>query len=287
MLEKNENQALLQVISLAQQWSGCNFMRYNLSTLGRRVARRMIDARCRTVEEYLRYLESHPVEYPRLVTAMTIKVSRFFRDTEVFELIREVVLPQIFDQKAISGRRTVRLWSSACACGEEAYSLAILVAEALASRTEFFLPVTILATDLDLECLASAAEGIYHEEELREVPETLRNRYFMKIAALPPHYRQAVPELRSMLHFAAFDLTNESRLAPPSGIFLEYDFILCRNMLIYCQNALKRDILARLHACLRPGGYLALGRAESLSEEFAARFDPIDSRLKVFAKKEK
>lgn len=287
MLEKKENQALLQVISLAQQWSGCNFMRYNLSTLGRRVGRRMIDARCQTVEEYLLYLESHPVEYSRLVTAMTIKVSRFFRDAEVFDLIRDVVLPQIFAQKAISGQRSVRLWSSACACGEEAYSLAILVAEAMASQKESSLPVTILATDLDLECLAAAAEGIYHEEELGEVPEVLRNRYFMKTAALPPHYRVAVPELRSLVHFAAFDLTNEARLAPPSGIFSEYDFILCRNMLIYCQSALKRDILSKLQACLRPGGYLALGRAESLSEEFAERFTPMDSRLKVFTKKEK
>lgn len=287
MSEISEDKALQQVVIRAQQWSGCNFMRYNLSTLGRRVGRRMIDARCQTITEYLAYLESHPGEFPRLVSAMTIKVSRFFRDSEVFGLIREGVLPWIFERQTISGRRTVRFWSAACACGEEAYSLAILVAEALAVRTAASPSVTILATDLDLDCLSSAAEGIYHEEELREVPELLRSRYFMQTSSLPPRYWQVVPELRKMVQFVAFDLTNQSRLAPPSGIFSEYDFILCRNMLIYCQSSLKRDILGRLHSCLRPGGYLALGRSESLPEQYVERFESVNSRLKVYMKKEK
>jgi chemotaxis protein methyltransferase CheR len=217
---------------------------------------------------------------------MTIKVSRFFRDPEVFTLMEQLILPDIFQRASASGQATVRIWSSACACGEEAYSLAILVAEVLSRHSSPSLKVTILATDLDCECLANAAEGIYHEDSLCQVSEPIRNRYFIRPPALSTHYWQVAPKLRCMVNFVSFDLTNPSRLAPPSGIFSEYDFILCRNMLIYCQHALKLDIFRRFHACLRIRGFLALGRSETLPEEYENHFIPVDPRLKIYLKKE-
>ena len=286
MFHETEEMAYCRIITLAQQWSGCNFTRYNPSTLRRRVARRMIDVRCQSADEYLVHLENNPAEYRKLVSAMTIKVSRFFRDPEVFALIEQLILPRILATTTSSRRATVRIWSSACACGEEAYSLAILVAELLHKQSSCSQTVTIIATDLDCDCLASAAEGIYHEESLRDIPEPLLNRYFSQPASLSGQYWQVTSQLRSMVNFVSFDLTNPARLAPASGIFAEYDFILCRNMLIYCQHALKLDILRRFHACLRPNGYLALGRSEALPEAYQDLFVPVDPRLKIYLKKE-
>lgn len=286
MLSENGEMAFGRIITLAQQWSGCNFTRYNPSTLRRRVARRMIDVRCQSAGEYLSYLENNPAEYRKLVATLTIKVSRFFRDTEVFALIEQLILPRIIETAHTSRRAALRIWSSACACGEEAYSLAILVAEFLREHPLCSQSVTIIATDIDCDCLASAAEGIYHEESMQNVAEPLRRRYFSQPASLSSHYWQVTTELRSMVNFVSFDLTNPSRLAPASGIFSEYDFILCRNMLIYCQHSLKLEIFRRFHACLRPYGYLALGRSETLPETFLDHFVPVDPRLKIYLKKE-
>ena len=286
MCNNSEEIALSRIIALAQQWSGCNFTRYNPSTLRRRVARRMIDVRCQFADEYLAHLETHPQEYPRLVAAMTIKVSRFFRDPEVFDLIARVILPRIIATTNASPQAAVRIWSSACASGEEAYSLAMLVTESLRGHASPPRTVTILATDLDGAALATAAEGIYPEGNLRHIPEPLKNRYFSQPASLPHPYWQVTPQLRGMVNFVSFDLTNLSRLSPPSGIFAEYDFILCRNMLIYCQHSLKLDILRRFHTCLRPNGYLALGRSEALPEAYQDHFIAVDPRLKIYRKKE-
>lgn len=308
MFNETEEIAFCRIIALAQQWSRCNFTRYNPSTLRRRVERRMIDVRCQSAAEYLFHLEHHPQEYPKLVAALTIKVSHFFRDPEVFSHIEGVILPRLIETTLTARRAEVRIWSAACATGEEAYSLAILVAESLprqsssptgavfardsdcgqplSGRDARAPRVSILATDIDCASLATAADGIYHEGVLRNLSEPLRHRYFSHPPSLPEKYWQVTPGLRSMVNFVSFDLTNLSRLSPPSGIFSEYDFILCRNMLIYCQHALKMDILRRFHTCLRPNGYLALGRSEALPEAYQDHFVPVDPRLKIYLKKE-
>jgi len=283
--EVAQKEALLKVITLAQQWSGCNFLRYNPGTLERRVARRMIDARCQSLDEYLAFLERHPSEYPRLVAGLTIKVSCFFRDPPMFSLLEKTVLPQLFARAKGLGRQQLRLWSTACAGGEEAYSLAILLAE----LAKDFVPLSasILATDLDPEVLASAASGLYPTEALTLIGEPQRAKYFVRNPAPADGLWQVSPQLRAMVDFVAFDLTSTARISPPSGIFAEYDLILCRNMLIYCQPTLKLDIIRRLYTCLRPGGYLVLGRSESLPEEYKNRFTHIDQRYKIYAKEEK
>ncbi|MEW6220550.1 MAG: protein-glutamate O-methyltransferase CheR [Thermodesulfobacteriota bacterium] len=279
--DSHEQELLASVIDLAQQWSGCNFLRYNPSTMRRRVARRMIDVRCQSLAQYLDYLTAHPGEYPHLVACLTIKVSCFFRDPAMFALLEAKVLPQLLRRAQAAGRRHWRVWSAACAGGEEAYSLAILLA-----GQETSLAVSILATDLDPDILASAARGVYPAAALELVAEHRRQQFFVPVGGENSGAWQVVPQLRAMVDFVSFDLTSTARLSPPSGIFAEYDLILCRNMLIYCQPDLKREIIARLHACLSPEGCLVLGRAESMPEPLGSRFVPFDQRFKIFIKKE-
>lgn len=281
-----EQKAFAEIIALAQEWSGCHWARYNPNTLKRRVARRMIDVRCQAFEQYLNFLTLHPEEFPRLMAFLTIKVSCFFRDPEVFSCLTERVFHKLFQDCIAEQRPILRIWSAACAYGEEAYSLAIAVQEYLHRENIAALPVTILATDLDPNALTKASEGIYDDATLVHLPDAIRTRYFLKPSFLKPGLSQVTPELRQMVNFVSFDLSSSSRLAPTSGIFVDYDLILCRNMLIYCQHRLKIDILKRLHACLRPRGCLVLGRSESIPEELKNHFAPLDRRFKIFTKEE-
>ncbi len=283
-----EDRLLGLILEKARRWSGCDFTRYNRGTMSRRVARRMVELRCGGLEEYIAYLDTHAQEeYPRLVSALTIKVSRFFRDKEVFHALAHKVIPGIFEHGLETGRRTFRAWSAACARGEEVYSLAILVTEHLAS-----LPggessrwnITIAGTDIDDEALAQARRGMYSLDELAGLPLEWRMRYFTRVSGNSASLCRVAPELKEMACFSSFDLTSTAVPAPPSLVFAEYDLILCRNMLIYCQMDLKDQILRRLCSCLTQGGYLVLGGSENLPPDLARRMVPLGERLKIYCK---
>ncbi len=281
-----QREALHRIIGLAQQWSGCDFARYNEGTLERRITRRMIDVRSQTMADYNDYLNANPAEYPRLISALTVKVSQFFRDPEVFSFVDAQVLPVFYQKAHDSGQGSIRVWSAACARGEEAYSIAILLAERNARHPRNPVATTILATDLDPDCLSAASEGVYPSEELKHVSGEWRNRYFQLTSPHRAGAWKVGSELRRMVSFATFDLTHADRLSPPSGIFCEYDLILCRNMLIYCQHSLKLDIIRKIYCSLGPGGHIVLGRSETMPDEWAPYFQVVDQRLKIFLKKE-
>lgn len=288
MSEKNaEKEALARIIAQAGQWSGCDFSRYNEGTMKRRISRRMIDVRCQSMAEYCDYLGRNPSENQSLVSVLTVKVSRFFRDPEVFAFVDSHVLPVLYEQAVRAGRKSMRVWSAACARGEEPYSIAMLLAERDRSGTVTRIATTILATDLDPACLSAASDGIYPAGELEQVPAVLADRYFSNPDLPRPGSRQVSRELRKMVSFATFDLTLADRLSPPCGVFCEYDLIFCRNMFIYCQHSLKLEIMRKLYRSLRSHGFLILGRSESMPEECAGCFKVVNQRLKIFQKEEK
>ncbi len=277
---------LREILAQVKEWSGCDFTRYNLGTMSRRVARRMIDLRCKSLEEYYRFLSMHPEEYPRLMSALTIKVSRFFRDREVFHALANTVIPRIFELRRASGRHIFRAWSAACARGEEAYSLAILILEYLASlpEDEPTWAITILGTDIDEDALGDARQALYSIGDLEHLPPEWRSRYFTRKQGPTATLWQVKPALREITSFLNFDLTSTDVLTPPSLIYAEYDLILCRNILIYCQRDLKDQILRRLYSSLTPNGYLVLGSSENLPPDITCRLVPLDKRLKIYRK---
>ncbi|HST87377.1 MAG TPA: chemotaxis protein CheB [Ktedonobacterales bacterium] len=260
--------ALQTVLAQVRERSGIDFSRYKRPTILRRLQRRMIATNVSGLPKYARYLASHPDEYQRLTASFLIKVTEFFRDPELFTVLRERVLPDLIAQ-ARARDKTLRIWSAGCATGEEAYSLAILVAEALGGELEQF-QVQIFATDLDEEAVAFARQGIYPAMALAGLPEALIARYFIK---LDGNY-EATKQLRGLVIFGQHDLGQR----PP---FPRIDLVLCRNVLIYFTPELQARALQLFAFALRDGGYLALGKAET-ARPLEAYFAPIHEHLKLY-----
>lgn len=267
-LEDAREQALQSVLAQVREFSGVDFSSYKRPTILRRLHRRMVATNASDLSEYSLYLASHVDEYQRLTSSFLIKVTEFFRDPDLFNALRERVIPDLIAQARLRGN-LLRIWSAGCATGEEAYSLAILVAEALGDELAQF-QVQIFATDLDEDAIAFARRGTYPLAALSGVPEDLIARYFLSLDST----REVTKRLRGMIIFGQHDL---GQRAP----FPRIDLVLCRNVLIYFTRELQARALQLFAFALRDGGYLALGKAET-TNPLEAYFLPIDARLKLY-----
>ncbi|MGH2517870.1 MAG: CheR family methyltransferase [Ktedonobacterales bacterium] len=266
-----EATATLQtLLDQVRQHSGVDFGQYKQATILRRLQRRMAATGSGQLSDYRRYLATHPEEYQRLVASFLINVTEFFRDPELFAALREQVLPDLIAHAREEGDE-LRIWSAGCATGEEAYSLAILVAEALRVDEAFEQPpVQIFATDLDAEAVTFARRGIYPAASLAGLDGELRDRYFTRIDGS----YEVSKRLRGMVVFGQHDL---GQRAP----FPRIDLVLCRNVLIYFTPELQQRALRLFAFALRDGGYLALGKAEGISR-LTGFFTPVHDHLKLF-----
>ncbi len=248
--------------------TGIDFRQYKTPTIVRRLSRLMATAGCETLKEYLRHLTSHPEAYQRLISTFLIKVTEFFRDPALFAQLSERVLPDIIE-RARHNRAELRLWSAGCATGEEAYSLAIALAELLGDDVEA-MPVRIFATDLDADAIAFARRGIYPASALKEIPPPLLAKYFTQIDGA----FQIKKRIRNLTIFGEYDL---GQRAP----FPRIDLVLCRNVLIYFTKELQQRTLQLFAFSLRAGGYLVLGKSETTSP-LPQYFTAVQPALKIF-----
>ena len=249
----------------AERGFGCRS--YKERCLRRRVAVRMRAAGVHTFGDYARVLDADPVEYDRLLSALTINVTKLFRDWEAWETLDARVLARHFTR----GARPIRVWSAGTASGEEAYSLAALLHARAAAFGEASTPCEVLGTDVDPASLRAAAAGVYAESAFGDTPEPLRARYFT--AGMPARVR---PELRAIARFAQHDLLRDRAPAGP------WDVIVCRNVLIYFDRRSQEALLERFHAALQPGGTLFLGKVETLLGPVRELFTPVDHRQRLF-----
>jgi len=247
---------------------GVDFSSYKLPTIRRRLQRRLVATHTRDIAGYQEYLDRQPEEYQQLVSTFLIKVTQFFRDPELFVYLRDSVLPEII---ALASRheREIRIWSAGCATGEEAYSLAILMAELLDhDLTDWH--IRIFATDLDAEAINFARQGIYAVAAVAGLPDDLIARCF----TIEDGFYQVRKHIRALTVFGQHDL---GQRAP----FPRIDLVLCRNVLIYFTQELQKRALQLFAYALRDQGFLALGKAESpglLAELFAVQ----QQQLKVY-----
>jgi two-component system CheB/CheR fusion protein len=248
---------------------GFDFHGYKPPTLIRRVRRRMEEVGVGEYSTYRDYLEVHPEEFTALFNTILINVTTFFRDPQAWEVVQNVVVPDIVGSRAKS--ESIRVWSAGCASGEEAYTLAIVLAEAL-GLDEFKQRVKIYATDVDEDALTHARHAAYGERALAEVAEDLRARYFDKTDSVYLFRK----DLRRLVIFGRHDLLND---APISRI----DLLACRNTLMYFNAEAQARILNRFHFALNDGGYLLLGRAETLMTHNQA-FTPVDLKRRISRK---
>lgn len=268
LLEPNETKTLQNFLRQLHDRSGLDFSSYKRPTIQRRLQRRMVATGSTTISAYMRYLNQHPDEYNRLVSTFLIKVTEFFRDREIFAALRTQILPELIAKAQEQGSE-LRIWSAGCATGEEAYSLAILVADLLGDELDQF-AVRIFATDLDNDAIMFARRGIYPAASLAGMPPELVARYFQKIDG---DY-EIQKWIRGQVIFGLHDL---GQRAP----FPRIDLVLCRNVLIYFTQELQRRVLQLFAYSLRDHGYLALGKAETISP-LAEYFTPVHTSLKIY-----
>jgi chemotaxis methyl-accepting protein methylase/tetratricopeptide (TPR) repeat protein len=254
---------------------------YKQRCLRRRVAVRMRATGAHTYAEYAGALAADLREYERLLDALTINVTRAFRDWDAWEALDALALGPLVDAGG-----PVRAWSAGCASGEEAYSIAALL-HARASRASepaaALARVRVLGTDVDRACLAAAEAGVYAPRAFDDAPAALRARYFPPLAAPAAAPRapgapvaRVAPELRELTAFARHDLLREP---PPGGA---WDLIACRNVVIYFDRESQEALFDRFHAALVPGGVLFLGRIETLLGRMRTLFVPLDARRRIF-----
>ena len=244
---------------------------YKEKCLRRRLAVRM---RARGVHRYADYaalLDADPAEYKTLVQTVTINVSKFYRNPEVWDAVRTVVLPDLLERG-----RPVRVWSAGTATGEEPYTFAMLVREYLevAGRIEQAGAVDIQATDIDAPALEKAQLGIYPDLAMVEAPAAARARWFHPGG---PPYRVR-DEIKRMVRFTQGDLIRDPAPA-------ELDLVFCRNVFIYFERELQEELLTRFVDALRPKGWLVLGKVETLLGPVARRLETVRSRERIYRKR--
>jgi two-component system CheB/CheR fusion protein len=257
------------LLLMLKETRGFDFTGYKRSTLQRRVHRRMALLNLAALGEYRDYLELQPDEFGLLFDSMLINVTSFFRDPLAWQALSEKVLPELFSAK--NARAPIRAWSAGCATGEEAYTLAIVLAEAL-GPDQFRERVKIYATDLDEDALQQARTGTYEAAALAEVPEHLREAYF-EPAGTKYAFRR---DLRRQVIFGRNDLTRD---APISRV----DLLAARNTLMYFNAETQVNVIRRFHFALSSPGFLFLGKAEMLLNH-SDRFTPVDLRKRLFRK---
>jgi chemotaxis protein methyltransferase CheR len=270
MVDRSEDGAFRMLTEKVFRERGFGCASYKERCLRRRIAVRMRARGVHTYEDYARVLDRDAMEYERLLDALTINVTRLFRNREVFAAIADRVIPEIWQWPT----RRLRVWSAGCSSGEEAYSVAALLHRHAAKRgvTAALSRVNILATDVHGPSLEAAAAGAYPESALDEVPAEIRAAYFSSGEA---PYRVS-PELRRLVRFEAHDLLRD---CVPADSFA---LILCRNVLIYFDRASQERLFEQFYDALLPGGFLVLGMVETLFGEARGRFATVDARARIF-----
>jgi two-component system, chemotaxis family, CheB/CheR fusion protein len=258
------------LLSYIRTERGFDFTGYKRPSLGRRVAKRMQAVKIDSFANYKAYLDAHPDEFGPLFDTVLINVTSFFRDDVAWDFLRRQVAPKIIEQHDGDDAH-IRLWSTGCASGEEAFSLAMLFAEELGAD-DFRQRVKIYATDIDDDALTKGRHAEFDAKQLQPVPPDLRERYF--------EHRNGNyvfrSDLRRSVIFGRHDLIQD----PPIS---KISLLLSRNTLMYFDTATQLRVLENFHFALREGGYLFLGKSEALAAR-SELFVPVDLKRRVFAK---
>lgn len=269
MSSTDVNPDLENLLEYIKRNRGFDFRGYKRTSLSRRIKRRMQALGVESYSEYLDYLEVHPDEFVELFNTILINVTGFFRDAEAWEYIASEIIPTIITNKHLS--QPIRVWSAGCASGEETYTIAMLLAEAL-GMGQYTTRVKVFATDVDAEALDYARHANYSPREIQPIPTELLEKYFERAGG-----RYVVQkELRRGVIFGRHDLVQD---APISRI----DMLVCRNTLMYFNSETQARILDRFHFALQDRGFLFLGKAEMLFTRNHS-FTPLDLRRRVFTK---
>ncbi len=258
------------ILALLRDRAHIDFSEYKENTLHRRIRRRMALSQRRQLDDYAALLRENPTEVQALAQDILISVTNFFRDPESFEALKTEVFPRMLTRQ--STEEAIRVWVVGCSTGEEAYSIAIALLEAM-DHLPLRLPLSIFGTDVNAQVIERARRGWFPRSIAEDVSQERLERFFT-----PSEGGYAVGKLiRELCVFAP----HNAIMDPP---FSRMDLVSCRNLLIYFQGGPQRKLLPLLHYALKPGGALFLGASESISQ-YRDLFDQLDVRHKIYVKR--
>jgi two-component system CheB/CheR fusion protein len=267
-----DDMELADLIARLNAKFGKDLSSYRLNCLGRRISLRISTLRIGSFADYCEYLSSNSEEIEHLLDTVTIHVTEFFRDAEVFEAVARDVLPSVVARRTRGGPGTLRVWSAGCSTGEEAYSLAIVVLEYLRAHPAG-VGLEVFATDISKEACRTGRRGVYDRRKIEQIPAPLRDRYFEPV---PEGFRVA-PAVRRVVLFSVHDLFQ-------SVPYSHLDIVVCRNVLIHFDHVVRNEVIKRFHEALGRGGVLVLGKTEAITGSAGSLFELVDPRNKMYVK---
>ena len=252
---------------LVYERTGLMFEEKKSAFVAARVGRRAAAVGCSSARDYyrhLRYEDGQGKEFQAFVEQMTTNETYFFRDYPQLECFANEALPRAAEAKRRAGDYTLSVWSAACSTGDEAYTLAIILDACLDDVARW--KIRLFASDIDTEVLAVARAGVYGERNLKDVPGVYRDKYFTHG---PGGYR-VIDRVRNMVAFEQLNFMDRDGMRRQRG----FDFVLCRNALIYFDDASRRQVLGHFYDALVPGGFVFLGHSESVGR-ISSAFEPV------------
>lgn len=267
-----DDEAVFQeIIKIMRHQRGVDFAYYKQSTIRRRIARRMALSKIISIKEYLKFLQEDKFALEDLFNDLLIPVTEFFRDTKIFQIMKEKIFPLLIS-KAEEGN-TIRVWIAGCSTGEEAYTIAIALHEFLGDNLQGK-EIQIFASDISEVAIAKARAGFYRKSQMRNVSENILTKYF---TAKSSGYT-IKQQIRNLCVFAVHNFLND----PP---FAKMDLITCRNVFIYMDSLLQKKALSTFHYALKENGFLLLGKSETTAPA-AELFQPVDKLGKIYIRKQ-
>lgn len=245
------------IAELILQTQGIDISKYDSTFLNKSIQKRIIETHCASIDSYFELIQSNLTESTHFVNSLCVSYSEFFRNPLTFSVLEKVIIPSIMMDKISSKRKEIRIWSAACASGQETYSLAILLKEfsiAVGEKINF----RIFATDQSELQINEAQHGVYSDCALNNVTLKRLHQWFVK----QDHTYQIKPELKENVDFSVFDLFCDEHSSPPSSIFGDFDLVMCANLLFYYQPEFRTKILNKTSQCLSKNGLLITSETE-------------------------
>ncbi|MGE5308840.1 MAG: CheR family methyltransferase [Deltaproteobacteria bacterium] len=268
--EKFPDQELFKILRFISEKRGVDLSSYRRTFVDRHLRSRLMETHSGNAMEYIALMKDNPEELDKFLDALSINVTHFFRDKDVFESLKEKIIPDILKGKDTgTERKLIRVWSAACASGQEPYSIAMLLDEAVRGRDNLL--IRIWATDVDQDALDKAKEGRYDEEDIKEVPPRFIDRYFIRDGGM----YVVKDELKSLVRFEKHNLITGEPLKFMDAVF-------CRNVMIYFNREQQEALMAKFAAALNSKGYLVIAKVESVWEKDL--FVPVDHIRKIYRK---
>jgi chemotaxis protein methyltransferase CheR len=265
----NENEAFLKIKELIHEKSNLDVSQYKENYIKRRLAVRMRALQASNYEEYMKVLEKDSREHEILLDKLTINVTQFFRDPEVFVELENTILPEILSKQ----EHNLKVWSAGCSTGEEPYSIAISIEETAERLGVKGLSYSVFATDLDQLVLHRAVEGKYEGRTMDNIAETRRKKYF----SFDGRFYKVSDRIKQRVSFMKLNLMDHFKKD-------FFDIVFCRNVIIYFNRELQKTVLNHYYDALKDRGILYLGKTETMLLDLRDKFECINIKERIFRK---